>query len=148
MACWSKAVTKTICDSIAGLEQPPRDLEAGQPGHLDVEHHQVRAVAPRSRASASMPLPACADDLDAADLPEQEAQLVARQLLVVHDDGPEWFGHPCRLRGDLRRHDELRNHDARARALAGHAVELQLVVGAVDHAQPLVDVAQADAARP
>ena len=28
----------------------------------------------------------------------------------------------------------------------GHAVELQLVVGAVDRAQPLVDVAQADAA--
>ena len=30
-------------------------------------------------------MPACADDLDAADLAEQVAQLVARQLLVVDD---------------------------------------------------------------
>ena len=43
-------------------------------------------------------------------------------------------------------HDEFGNHDARARALAGHAVELELIVRAVNHAQPLVDVAQPDAA--
>ena len=45
-----------------------------------------------------------------------------------------------------RRDDQLGNLDAGAGAFAGHAVELQLVVGAVDDAQPLVDVAQADAA--
>ena len=43
------------------------------------------------------------------------------------------------------RHAELRDDDPRARALAGHAVELQLVVRAVDDAQALVDVAQPDA---
>ena len=88
-----------------------------------------------------------ADDLDAADLPEQEAQLLPRQLLVVDDDGAE---RSCASMsgGDPRRHHQLRNHDARAGALAGHAVELQLVVRAVDHPQPLVDVAQADAAAP
>ncbi len=93
-----------------------------------------------------MPLAACADDLDAAELPEQEAQLLARQLLVVDDDGAERLGGVHRQAVILAGTDELRNDDARARAFAGHAVELQLVVGAVDDAQPLVDVAQADAA--
>ena len=37
-------------------------------------------------SSASTPFAACADDLDAAELAEQEAQLVPRQLLVVDDD--------------------------------------------------------------
>ena len=37
-----------------------------------------------------------ADDLDAADLPEQEAQLVARELLVVDEDGSEIHVHVTR----------------------------------------------------
>ena len=67
------------------LEHPPRDLEAGQPRHLDVEEHDVRlqAVDGRQRLDAVAGL---ADDLDAADLAEQVAQLVARELLVVHED--------------------------------------------------------------
>ena len=47
---------------------------------------------------------------------------------------------------NARRHDHLRNDDARAGALAGDAIELELVVGAVDDAQALVDVLQPDAA--
>ena len=38
------------------------------------------------------PVAGLPDDLDAAELPEQEAQLVPRQLLVVDDDGAELLG--------------------------------------------------------
>ena len=68
-----------------GLHDPPRHFEPGQPRHLDVEHHQVRLVffdyVQRLDSVSRL-----ADDLDAAELLEQETQLVARQLLVVDDD--------------------------------------------------------------
>src|SRR6185437_1661179 len=48
--------------------------------------------------------------------------------------------------GDPFRDGELGNLDAGARAFTRHAGELQLTVRAVDRAQALVDVAQADPA--
>ena len=88
MACWSNAVTKMTVTGGSRSDQPPGDLETGQPGHLDVEKHQVRAGSAdglqRLEAVAGL-----ADDLDAAHLVEQVAQLVPRQLLVVDDDGAQ-----------------------------------------------------------
>ena len=54
-------------------------------------------------SSASTPLPAWPIDLDAADLTEQVAQLVAGELLVVDEDGAQIHrhgscGHPLRRR--------------------------------------------------
>ena len=74
-------------------KQAARDLEAGEAGHLDVEHHEVRAVLldDSQRLDAVGRL---AHDLDTAELPEQEAQLLARQLLVVHDNGRSVDGRP------------------------------------------------------
>ena len=68
------------------VDHPARDLEAGQPGHLDVEEHQVRlqAIDGLERLHAVARL---ADDFDAPDLAEEIAQLIARQLLVVDEDG-------------------------------------------------------------
>ena len=67
-----------------GLDQPACDFEAGEPGHLDVEEDEIRrhfADHPQ-RVHAVLRL---ADDLRPADLSEQEAQFLARQLLVVDD---------------------------------------------------------------
>ena len=70
----------------AVLDQPVRHFEAVEPGHLDVEkHHFGREAlddADRFQAVARL-----RDHLHAAHLLEHVAQLFARQLLVVHDDG-------------------------------------------------------------
>ena len=66
------------------VEHPPRHLEAGQPRHLHVEKHHV-GLQPVDRRQRLDAVASLSDDLDAADLSEQVAQLVARQLLVVHD---------------------------------------------------------------
>src|SRR4029079_818884 len=49
-------------------------------------------------------------------------------------------------RRDARRRGHFGDDDARAGAAARYAVELQLIVRPVDYAQPLVHIAQADAA--
>src|SRR5436190_16166278 len=48
--------------------------------------------------------------------------------------------------GNPRRDRQIGKHDPGARALTRNAVELELVIGAVDHAEALVDVPQPDAA--
>ena len=70
----------------AAADQPPRDLEAGQPRHLHVEKDDVR-LQPLDRRQRLDAVAGLADHLDAADLFEQVAQLVPRQLLVVHEHG-------------------------------------------------------------
>src|SRR5439155_19050896 len=50
------------------------------------------------------------------------------------------------LCGDARRHHQLGDDDPGARPLAGDAVELELIVRAVDDAQPFVHVAQTNSA--
>ena len=87
-----------------------------------------------------------ADDLHAVQLAEQKAQLVARAAARRRRQARAAAASSIGQARDPRRHDQLGDHDARARAFAGHAIELQLVIRAVDHAQALVDVAQADAA--
>src|SRR5688572_8962939 len=47
---------------------------------------------------------------------------------------------------DPRGDDQFGNHDARAGTLPRNAVEVKLVICAVDHVKALVDVAKADAA--
>ena len=125
-----------------GLDQPPRDFEPGQAGHLHVEEHQVRLqlAGQPQRLDAVGGL---TDDFDAADLAEQKAQLLPRQLLVVDDEDAQrraWRQAVARsgttssgisMRADV--------------PWPGTLCSLQLVVRAVDHAQPFVDVAQADA---
>ena len=89
---------------------------------------------------------ACPTTSTAADLAEQETHLLARQLLIVYDDGSQSAD-----RVASRAHPVAGTSSSgmtmRAQVpFTGHAVELQLVVGAVNHLQPLVDVAQPDAA--
>ena len=71
-----------------GVEHPPRDFEPGQPGHLDVEEHDVRLqlVDRRQRLDAVAGL---TDDLDAADLAEEKPELIARQLFIVNQHRPQ-----------------------------------------------------------
>ena len=68
------------------VDHAPRDFESRQAGHLDVEKHDV-GLQPGDRRDGFDAVAGLTDDLDAADLAEQEAQLVARQLLIVHEDG-------------------------------------------------------------
>ena len=81
--------------STAALEQPPRHLEAGQ------ARASGRRASPDPGSCSSITsqrldaVGRLADDLDAADLPEQEAQLLPRQLLVVDDDGAQMLGCPA-----------------------------------------------------
>ena len=97
----------------AAVEHPARHLEAGQPRHLHVEKHDI-GLQPLDRRQRLDAVAGLADDLDAADLPEQVAQLVARQLLVVDEHGAQVHAsrrHPLGQR-------QLGNLDAGAGALA------------------------------
>ena len=75
-----------MCEGDVRVDHPPGDLEAGQARHLDVEEHDVRPQ-PIDRRQGLDAVARLADDRHAPDLPEQESQLVARQLLVVHQNG-------------------------------------------------------------
>ena len=87
-----------------------------RPGHLDVEEDDVgpqpldERRAPRRRCSA------WPTTVDAADLAEQEAQLVARQLLVVDDHGAKSIVCSRRSRVPSDRGGVERDLDAGARA--------------------------------
>src|SRR5205823_13615308 len=72
----------------ARLEQPPRDFESGEARHLDIEEDDIGAepIDRRDRFESVARLP---DDFHAAELTEQKAELVARQLLVVHQHCPQ-----------------------------------------------------------
>ena len=86
------------------LDQPARHLEARQPGHLHVQEHHVglQALDGSQRLEAVGRLP---HHLDVAELAEQEAQLVARQLFVVDDDRSQRLMLAARLRaGHTGRH--------------------------------------------
>ena len=86
MAWRSKAVTKTIFGERAVLDEPVRHFEAVEAGHLDVEEQDVgrQALDDADRLEAVAGL---RDHLDAAHLLEHVAQLFARELLIVDDDG-------------------------------------------------------------
>ena len=92
------------------------------PGICTSRNDHVGREPRRSASSASTPLAGLADHLDAADLPEQEAQLLPRQLLVVDDDGRERaVGHAV-MAGELARATDAASSgiSTRAqRALAG-----------------------------
>ncbi len=64
------------------FDHPAGDLEAGEPGHLDIKKDDV-GLQPIDRREGLDAVARLADDGHAADLPQQEPQLVARQLLVV-----------------------------------------------------------------
>ena len=66
------------------IHQLAGQLEPGQTGHLDVEEHEVGRVA-ADRVDRFEAVAGLGDDLDAAHLVEDVAQLLARQLLVVDD---------------------------------------------------------------
>src|SRR5262249_4620655 len=73
-----------------GIDQPARDLESRQPRHLDVEEHDVR-LETGDRLDGLDAVPCRANDVDAADLAELKCQLVACELLVVHEHCGEPF---------------------------------------------------------
>ena len=70
------------------VEHPARHLEAGEPRHLHVEKDEIRvqALDRRERLDAVTRL---TNHLDPAHLSEQVPELVARELLVVHEYGPQ-----------------------------------------------------------
>ena len=130
----------------AAAQQTARDLEPGQARHLHVEHHQIRRLL-LDDAQRLDPVVGLCHDLDAADLAQQEAQLLPRQLFIVDDDRPELVGRSHRGQAGIFVGTTSSGITMRAQVpSARHAVELELVVRAVDDAQPLVDVPQADAA--
>ncbi len=71
----------------ACIDKPPRDLEAGDPRHLNVEHHQVRVLS-LDGLQCFQPVSGLPDDLHTC-LAKQEADFFPRQLLVVHHNGAE-----------------------------------------------------------
>ena len=72
----------------SAVQHAPRHLEAGQTRHLDVQQHEVGLQA-GNHIERFGTVTRLADDVDAPDLAEQIAELVARQLLVVHEYGSE-----------------------------------------------------------
>jgi len=69
-------------------EDLARDLEAVHAGHLDVQEDHVRReiLDQADRLDTVRRLP---DHVDAAHLRQEEAQLLARQLLIVDDQGSQ-----------------------------------------------------------
>ena len=129
-----------MCAGVCVVEQPPRHLEAGQPRHLHVEEHDV-GLQPLDRRQRFDAVAGLADDLDAADLAEQVAELVARQLLVVDEDRAQIHRHAVTRSGTVSSGISTLAHVPRPGSLVSFSWQL----GAVNRAQPLVDVAQADA---
>ena len=69
---------------LRAFDEPPRHFESAEAGHLDVEEHEVRLVL----LDCGQCLQAVArvrHDLHIVQLLELVAQLVAGELLVVHD---------------------------------------------------------------
>ena len=93
MACWSNAVTNTSFD----VDQAARHLEPGESGHLDVEEHEV-GLQPVDGVDRFEPVAGLPDHVDAAELPQQVAEFLPRQLLIVDEDCPQ-FGH-AEMRSD------------------------------------------------
>ena len=129
-----------MCAGAPAPNHAARHLEAAEPRHLDVEEDDVRLqpVDGRQRFDAVAGL---ADDLDAADLSEQVAELVAGQLFVVDEHGAQVHGHAVTRSGSARSGISMLAQVPSPGTLA----QLQVVVRAVDRAEPFVDVAQADA---
>ena len=65
-----------------------RHFEACQPGHLDIKEDDVGLQSIDGRECLDS-VAGLADHLDAANAPEQKAELVARQLFVVDQNGPQ-----------------------------------------------------------
>jgi hypothetical protein len=83
------------------LHHAARHLEAVEPRHLDVEEHDVR-LQPFDGRQRFDAVAGLADDFDAADLAEQVAELVARQLFVVDEHGAQVHGHAVTRSGSAR----------------------------------------------
>ena len=83
MACWSYAVTKMMCDGDSASIIRRATSNPVRPG-ICTSRNTTSGRRRSIVVSASTPLPAWPMTVDAPGLPEQEAQLVARQLLVVH----------------------------------------------------------------
>jgi hypothetical protein len=66
------------------FEQPPRHLEPPEPGHLDIQEHQVGFVSFYS-GERFYPVGGLANHFDIAELVELVTELLASQLLVVDD---------------------------------------------------------------
>ena len=69
----------------SGFHQAAGDFEAREARHLHVEEGDVRDVA-RDFVECFDAVGRLADHFHAVDLPEQEAQLVSRELLIIRDD--------------------------------------------------------------
>jgi hypothetical protein len=74
MAYWSNAVTNTTWDSNPASMTRRATSNPVSPGHLDVEHHEIRLVL-LDYVQRLDSVSRLADDLDAAELLEQETQL-------------------------------------------------------------------------
>ena len=72
-------------------QKPARDLEPGQPRHLNVEHHQIGRLL-GDHLERRGPITGLRDDFDAGNLSEEETEFLPRQPFVVDDDGAKRVG--------------------------------------------------------
>ena len=130
---------------------PPRSSRRAtskpvRPGHLHVEHHQIWRLL-GDDFERRHPVVGLRHDVDATNLAQQKTQLFPREPFIVDDHRPELVGRSHRGQagifvGMASSGITIRAHVPSPR----HAVELELIVGAVNHAQAFVDVLQPDAA--
>ena len=115
-------------------------VEAGEPGHLDVEEHEVRAVL-ANRCERFAAVAALADDLDVVGDAQPQLETAPRQRLVVDQQSAE-FARCVHASG--RRHFQ---RQPELDAQPGLVVEGREAVAVfVQHRQALARIAQADAA--
>jgi hypothetical protein len=70
----------------ARADQPARHFETGEARHLDIEKDHIR-LQPLDRGQRLDAVARLSNHFNTADLVEQVAHLVPRQLLVVDEDG-------------------------------------------------------------
>ena len=106
--------------STPALEQPPRDFEAGQARHLDVEEHEVRLQLARSRAAPRGRCPPGRRPRRRRAAPSRKHSSSRASCSSSTTTARSGVHRSC---GDPRSGTtQLGNLDARAGALAGHAV--------------------------
>ena len=111
IAYWSNAVTNTSCDSTSASISRRATSKPVRPGICTSRNTRSGRSSPASR-SASTPSAAWPTISTPPTSPEQEAQLLARELLIVHDQNAERRHRvvmPRRARAPRRRARESRS---------------------------------------
>src|SRR3990167_3450674 len=141
MAYWSNAVTNTTYGMSPRASRRRATSKPVRPG-IWMSSRTRSGDSASTALSASGPLAAC----PATSTPESPASRKHSSSLAGSSSSTTSARISIASGRDAVGHDQLGNLEAGAGALTGDAAEPYGVVGAVDDAQPLVDVAQPDAA--